>query len=120
MIPNAINRMYRGQMTVTVYDKKVSESGETVFESRVLYTDKPCALSVIRSSLSQKLAVNEDGGAYVETVRYKIFCDNDFFVPSGSRITVTQNDTVSTFTYSGQAFIYSTHQELTVKADLRA
>lgn len=119
MIPNAINRMYRGKMTVTAYKKQVDEKGETVFLPEVLYQDKACALSAIRSSLSQKLAVDEEGGTYVESVRYKIFCDNDYFIPSGCRITVTQQGRTYQFAYSGQAFVYSTHQELTVKKQER-
>jgi hypothetical protein len=119
MMPNAVNRMYRGRMTVTVYQKQTKENGETVLQPKVLYADKACALSAIRSSLSQKLTVAESDGTYQETARYKIFCDNDFYIPGGSQITVTQEGRAYVFAYAGEGFVYSTHQELTVKKQER-
>lgn len=115
MMKNPINRLYNGKMDVIIYRKIKNVEGETSFEEQVLYKDKVCALSSIKSTLSQKLRMNETGGARLESITCKIFCDSDFFVPSGSKIKVMQMGRTQIFDYSGEAFVYPTHQELTVK-----
>lgn len=115
MIKNPISRLYTGKMTVIRYEKTVNDYGETIFSEEILHQDIACGLSVLRSAMAKGMTVAKNGLALEEARYFRIFCDSDFWIPSGCKIRVRQDGVEQEFAYSGGAAVYPTHQELTVK-----
>ena len=110
-----LERTYDGQMTV-IGNRKETIDGETVVTpDAVLFEGQPCALSRKNDA---ETAQADDAGRV--SVLAKLFCAPELVIPAGCRITVTQYGQTRAFQYSGEAFQYPTHQELTVKMEATA
>lgn len=103
---------YDGCMTVTGARKQTVDGETIVTPNAVLYENQPCALSKSRDAQTRP---GENAAA--TQAACKLFCAPGLAIPPGSRITVTQYGTAQTFRFSGEAFAYPTHQELTVQRE---
>lgn len=110
-----LEQTYDGVMTVTGSRKETIEGETVVTPDAVLYESQPCALSRKEDT---KTVQTEASGAVAYAA--KLFCAPELNIPPGSRITVMQYGQTRNFMYSGEAFFYPTHQELTVQVEAYA
>lgn len=110
----ALEMTYDGRMTV-IGTQKQTDDGETVAASRTLYADTPCALS---HPTTPEASRDETGGVIADAA--VIFCAPELNIPPGCRIEVEQYGRRSVWDHTGQAAVYPTHQQLTVRKDGRA
>ena len=106
----ALESTYEGLMTVQNTIAIETDWGETREEDILIYQDKPCALSQSGNSKADK----KEGYSEINYVA-KLFCAPELVIPAGSTVTVAQHGMAYTFTHSGEAFIYPTHQEITIE-----
>ena len=108
MVRAAVERLYTGIMTVTEY-KPVTDTVTKITSNQEIdiMTDVPC-----RISYTSVNAVNmQDGAAHTEQ-GIKLFCAPELVIPSGSKITVTQNGRTIQYKQSGETAVYTSHQEI--------
>lgn len=110
-----LEKTFDGAMTVTGARKETIDGETVVTPDAVLYEDRPCALS---RNGDAKTEQTDDAGRVA--VLAKVFCAPELVIPAGSRITVTQYGQTRQFRFSGEAFAYPTHQELTVQLEGKA
>lgn len=104
----AIEATYFGTLTVTEYVKvRDDRSKVTNREERVVLQDQPCRLSFE----TLKAAIQTDSAANITQIT-KLFVSPDIRIKAGSKITVTQDDVTTEYTYSGVPAFYPTHQEI--------
>lgn len=106
----ALEMTYYGQMTVTGTRPLVTEWGETREEPTLLYQAIPCALSKAGGS-----QVNGKEGYSAIHYAALLFLSPEILIPPGSEIQVMQDGMHYHFIHSGEAFIYPTHQEITIE-----
>lgn len=110
-----LEKTYDGRMDV-IGVKKETIDGETIVTPEALiYENQPCAVSHKQDAQTQQ---QEDNAQVQYTA--KLFCAPELTIPAGCQITVTQYGQTRAFLYSGEAFFYPTHQELTVQAKAAA
>ena len=87
MVRAAIERLYKGLCSVKVKVSSVNEeTGETVFTEKAVLTEQACRLSF----QSRNSAAKDDGYSTVSQ-SVVLFIAPEVEIPSGSKITVTQN-----------------------------
>lgn len=105
-----IERTYNGHMTVYRFEDVVMSWGETRQEKVLLYSDIPCALS------QHQLRPAAHGESHSQRqYQAKLFAPPDVVLPAGCDVEVRQHGMVYLFKYSGDAFIYPSHQEIMVE-----
>lgn len=103
----AIERLYDGTCTVTVHQEYEKDNGSTGFKDAVVLKNEPCHLSKSNISSTKEGEV----AASISQVT-ELFIRPDVNIPSGSKITVTQNGITTDYTRSGEPMVYATHQEI--------
>lgn len=107
----AIQRLWTGKCNVIVRQGQLNkDNGRTEFIELTVYENVPCRLS-----FKSVTAANEVANATVATNVVKLFLGKDVPVPVGSKLVVTQNDVVGEYVGSGQAAVYSEHQEVVLE-----
>lgn len=103
----AIERLYDGTCTVTVHQEYEKDNGSTGFKDEVVLKDEPCHLS------KQNISSTKEGevAATISQVT-KLFTSPTVNIPTGSKITVTQNGKTTDYKQSGEPMVYATHQEI--------
>lgn len=103
----AIERFYTGRCTVTV---KKSVKDETTKKIRpqevVIYEDIPCRLSHDSKALTESY----DRNTATQTI--KLFVDNEFDIPTGAKIKVTQDNITNLYGASSVSNVFETHREI--------
>ena len=110
MVKKALETLYNGICTVTVHREYEKDNGATGFRDEVVIENEPCHLSISNKSATQ-------GGQTSASVSQitQLFIRPDVDIPSGSKITVTQNGRTTDYTRSGQPAVYDTHQEIVLE-----
>lgn len=107
MVRAAIESLYDGKCTVTVRQEYEKDNGSTGFMDAVILEDEPCRLSFKNTSSTKEGEV----AATVSQVT-ELFISPEVDIPSGSKITVTQNGESIDYAKSGVKAKYETHQEI--------
>ena len=107
MVRAAIQSLYDGKCTVTVRQEYEKDNGATGFQEVILIEDEPCRLSY--SNIS---STNENEVAATVSQVTELFICPDVDIPSGSKITVTQNGETVDYSKSGVKAKYETHQQI--------
>lgn len=108
MVREAIERLYKGLCSVKVKVSSVNEeTGETVFTEKAVLTEQPCRLSF----QSRNSAAKDDGYSTISQ-SVVLFIAPEVEIPSGSKITVTQNGKTTDYCRSGESAVYTSHQEI--------
>ena len=89
---------------------KREETGETVFTEKAVLTEQPCRLSF----QSRNSAAKDDGYSTVSQ-SVVLFIAPEVEIPSGSKITVTQNGKTTDYCRSGESAVYTSHQEIALE-----
>ena len=111
IVRQAIERLYKGLCSVRVKVSSVNkETGETVFTEKVVLTEQPCRLSFSSRNSSAK-----DDGYNTVSQSVVLFIAPEIEIPSGSRITVTQNGKTTDYCRSGESAVYTSHQEIALE-----
>lgn len=101
-------RMWHGRATVKAWESykdpvtKITKQGEVT-----KYTDLPCKLSHKTFS-----ATSNTGAGAIITKEVKLSLGNEYDIPAGCKITVTQNGITEEYTRSGKAAVFRVHQEV--------
>lgn len=108
----ALESMYSGVCTVKVYVSVTDPVTKiTSKKEQVLFTDKPCKLSIEKQTTS----TNTVGPAIIAQTT-KLFIAPELNIPAGSKITVTQNGRTVDYSKSGIPAVYTDHQEITLES----
>ena len=107
MVRAAIESLYDGKCTVTVRQEYEKDNGSTGFIDTVILEDEPCRLSFKNTS-----STNEGEAAASVSQVTELFISPEVDIPSGSKITVTQNGETVDYAKSGVKAKYETHQEI--------
>lgn len=105
----AIEKKYVGIMSVSGFEK-VKVDGETLSAKKEIHKDVSCYLQ-----RNQNKSASNDGEKSNVDYDLKILCAPEIAIPPGCRIKVAQSGMTYDFKYSGEPFIYPTHQEITIK-----
>jgi len=109
MVRKAIESLYTGKCSITVFEKSQNtQNKRQEFAERVLYVDIPCKLSYFDRIKS----VAGDGDLAGVNLSARLFISPEIFIPAGSKITVTQNGRTTSFCRSGESAVYPSHQEV--------
>lgn len=101
---------YTGRMDVYGYVDVETDYGETKQERQTLLQDIPCALS------QYQLRPASHGGSHSErSYQAKLFAPPDVKIPAGSDIEIRQDGMTYKFKYSGETFMYVSHQEIMIE-----
>lgn len=100
--------MYEGLCTIMEYHDVRDEKTKLSHEEEVtIVENQPCKLSFEKLN-----AVVQTDTASAKSQIIKLFLAPEVQVKAGSKIIVTQNGMTEEYSSSGQAAIYSTHQEI--------
>ncbi len=105
-----IESTYNGRMDVYCFEDVTTSWGETRQEKVLLYSDMPCALS----QYHLRPAAHGDSHSQRD-YQAKLFAPPDMALPAGCDVEVRQHGMTYLFKYSGDAFIYPSHQEIMVE-----
>jgi len=105
-----MERTYNGRMDVYGYVDVETDYGETKQERQLLMQEIPCALS----QYQLRPASHSDSHSQ-RNYQAKLFVAPDIRIAAGSDIEVRQDGMTYTFAYSGEAFVYSSHQEIMIE-----
>ena len=104
----AIESLYRGVCTITKYKPIFDETTkQTKFKEIVVLENQPCRLSFF----SLKTTFQKQGASEVSQ-DVKLFLAPEIEISPGSKIIVTQNGKTQSYSKSGEAALYSSHQEI--------
>lgn len=106
-VRNAIELGYSGTCDVVEYAKIIAKDKTTSFEEVVVFENISCKLSFSSTTIA-----NDTGIASSITQTVKLFVAPEVVIKPNSKIIVTQNGVVETYTNSGQPSIFATHQEI--------
>lgn len=107
----AIESLYNGVCTITVYREIKNEKNKTTKHEEVdVIVNHPCRLSY----MTVKVADENDVAAKVTQV-IKLFISPDIVIKPGSKITVTQNGVTADYQSSGEPARYPDHQEIVLE-----
>lgn len=104
----ALESLYDGTCSVTEYQKVKKENKATGFGEVVVLEGQPCRLSFGSTAATNPT----DNGASSVTQTVKVFLAPEIKVKPGSKLTITQKGVTTDYKNSGQAAVYSTHQEI--------
>ena len=106
----SVESLYDGICTISEYKKVKRENKSTGFEEVVVLENQPCRMSYKSvNSTSQTDTV----GTVTQSIT--VYMSPDISVKPGSKLTITQNGVTSEYKNSGEAAIYSTHQEISLE-----
>ena len=107
-----MENFYNGKMAIFKYQKRKLENKQTILEKNLIFDNIPCHLSSIISTRGKIRDI--DSSQYINKVGQvkKVFLSPKYLVDIGSFISIIQDGKIYEFTYSGEAYIYSTHQEI--------
>lgn len=103
-----LESLYDGTCSVTEYQKVKKENKVTGFGEVVVLEGQPCRLSFGSTATTSPT----DNGVSSVTQTVKVFLAPEIKVKPGSKLTITQNGVTTDYKNSGQAAVYSTHQEI--------
>ena len=104
----ALEMLWKGICTVQVMQEVFNEvTKRTEFKEVTLYENKPCKLS-----FESITSANEVDNVASISQGTKLFIGNEYLIPAGSKITVTQNGKTTAYERSGEPAIYTNHQEV--------
>ena len=104
----ALERLWIGQCTV--YEWKEVEDPLTFiteFQEVLLHENLKCKLS--HKNIS---ATSSTGAGAIVVQQIKLSLGNEYDIPPGCKIIVTQSGVTKTFTRSGEPAVYRDHQEI--------
>lgn len=106
----ALERMWKDRCTI-IQRVKVTDPGTklTDFSEMPLVEDQPCKLSF------EQLTTAGEGHASAKFQNVKLFLPPDLVVPAGCKVIVrrfNESEQVFTFAHSGEAGVFSNHQEI--------
>lgn len=102
---------YTGRMTVYHFEDVELLTGETRQEKVIVLENIPCALS---QSQLKPVKIAESNSHSQKEYLAKLFLAPDIKLEAGSEITVLQDGMNYHFKYSGESFVYPTHQEIMI------
>lgn len=103
----ALEFLWKGICTITVQEGTKNSTNKRIeFDESVLHENKPCKLSF------KTITTTTEGVAAGVSQVAVLFMSNEFEVPPGSKITITQNGKTTDYERSGEPAIYSHHQEI--------
>lgn len=102
-----IEKLYDGRCTISEYRKYTKPNGATAFSEVTVLSNQPCRLS----HNSEPTVMQTSGGAAVAE-EIKLFIAPEIEIKPGSKITITQYDTMAEYQCSGVPAVYPTHQEV--------
>ena len=107
MVRKAVESLYDGVCTIIEYQKVKRENKSTGFEEVAVLENQPCRLSfkTISSTTS-----GESASSLKQVV--VLFISPDVTIKPGSKVVVTQNNTTTEYSCSGQPAMYKSHQEV--------
>lgn len=84
-----------------------TEDGETVFQEQQVHSGLPCALS----KASNGYNANQD---VPNEIKYAsvLFLSPNYLILAGDKIIITQENGIQRTFKAGEAFVYSSHQEI--------
>ena len=104
----AIEATYFGTLTVTERKKEKDERSKLTKDVEVVVLEnQPCKLSFEKL----QTAIQSDSAATITQVT-KLFVSPDISINAGSKITVSQDNVTTDYTFIGVPAIYPTHQEI--------
>ncbi len=106
-IRKAKESMYIGVLSVVEYRKVKNEDKTTGFEEVIVLENEPCKLSfknVTSTSDTQSFSVLAQS--------ISLILSPDVIIRAGSKIIVNQNGITQEYKNSGEAAVYTTHQEI--------
>ena len=106
-IRKAKESMYIGVLSVVEYRKVKNEDKTTGFEEVIVLENEPCKLSfknVTSTSDTQSFSV------WAQSI--SLILSPDVIIRAGSKIIVNQNGITQEYKNSGEAAVYTTHQEI--------
>lgn len=102
----AVKSLWKDSMTVYGKKKVLKDNGATGFTDGIILENEPCRLSY--KSVVEVAQGNV--GAVSQTI--KLFCDKSLEIEPGSVIEVQHEGKALKFKHSGEAAVYSVHQEI--------
>ena len=107
----ALESLWKGKCTIYVHDEQKNQTNKrSKFVERAVYTDQPCKLSF---ETIKQTTENNNATQVMQSV--KLFISPDVVIPPGCKITVTQNGKTTDYQSSGEAGVYSYHQEIVLE-----
>lgn len=108
----AIESLYCGKCDISVTRKTINlVTKQTEFQDDIIITNQPCRLSYI-SAETRSSSINKETRTAEKKQIIKLFLSPTINVPSGSKITVTQNGKTTEYKASSEPMMYSNHQEV--------
>lgn len=106
----ALERLWRDRCTVYVREEYTNpDTNVTDFQEAMLLEDQPCKLSF------EKLTTTDGSPVAAVAQGVTLFLTSDVVIPAGSKIVVrrfNQLEREFTFTQSGEAGVFTNHQEI--------
>jgi hypothetical protein len=109
LVKAALQTLWKDRATITEYQEVQRENKSTGHQEIAVLENEPCKLSF------ETLATTNQTESAAELVqKAKLFIDNGLNIKAGSKITVTQHETgrVFEFSQSGDAGVFTNHQEI--------
>jgi hypothetical protein len=103
----ALMTLWKDTFDVTEYQEVKKPNGATGFQEIAVIVNQPCKLSYSTLKTTDQ---NDEDANVVQTT--KLFCDPEIIINSGSKITVRHNGRTLDFKQSGEAGIFTNHQEI--------
>ena len=108
IVASPLARLWTGRCTITVLAPE-ERGNQTVLAESTLAADVPCRLSYETVTAADG---SDDATTVLQAV--KLFLSPELRIPAGAQIDVTQNGVTERYAMSGQAAVYSAHQEIPV------
>jgi hypothetical protein len=102
--------LWKDRFSVVEYQEVTKPNGSTGFEEVAVLESQPCKLSF--STLN---ATDQTDANAVTRQTTKLFCDNELTIKAGSKITVQHAGRTFEFSQSGEAGIFTVHQEIVLE-----
>lgn len=108
MVRKVIESTYFGILTVTEMQQVTGGRSKLIkSEPVIILENQPCKLSFETIKATEQ----SDSAAAITQVA-KLFVSPDISIKPGSKITVSQDNVTTDYTYSGVPAVYPTHQEI--------
>lgn len=104
----ALEKLWKGKCTVIVREQAQDpETKITGFTEKELYSNLPCRLSY---TTSMSPTSGDDAPALSQSTT--LFLGNEWDIPAGSKVIVTQHGRTGEYSQSGEPRYHSDHQEI--------
>lgn len=107
-----LEQCYIGTLSVFEYQKNKLDNKQTTLEKVLVLDNIPCYLSSFLSTRSQVRDSSNSKFINMSQQVKKIFLSPKYKINAGSYITILQNGKFYEFSYAGESYLYSTHQEI--------